>query len=70
VLHEELEREAALRLVAIWQASHKAQNGKAARTAGQPPRSRPFDPDQRATPGTRPKIRWDEHAQSRKSEGG
>jgi hypothetical protein len=70
VLHEELEREAALRLVAIWQASHKAQNGKAARTASQPPRSRPFDPDQRATPDTRPKIRWDEHAQSRKSEGG
>jgi hypothetical protein len=93
VLHEDVERDAALRLLAIWQASAKAaiakgksaqnesakdesanQGGmtpaasKAARPAGHQPVHSLADGLERAVPPTRPKIRWEEFAQSKKAD--
>jgi hypothetical protein len=68
VLHEEIEPEAALRLVAIWQASHKAERKAAARAGTHQPHSRPIEPEERAMPPARPKIRWDEYAQTRRAD--
>ena len=68
LLHEEIERDAALRLVAIWQASRSSENrSPAARTAYQPQywqdetreRSAP------ALPSNRPKVAWDEFVQNK-----
>lgn len=70
LLQEEIEPETALRLVAIWQASHRAEKKSApARPAVQPPQYRAGGRSEPAAPSTRPRIRWDEHAQTRKSEG-
>jgi hypothetical protein len=69
-LYEDIEPEAALRLIAIWQASHPAQ-----RTAALPhaPGLQPqHSPDEQATrpeplaPPTRPKVRWEEYAGNRR----
>jgi hypothetical protein len=70
LLQEEIEPETALRLVAIWQASQRAEKKSApARPAVQPPQYRAGGRSEPAAPSTRPRIRWDEHAQIRKSEG-
>jgi hypothetical protein len=72
LLHKEIETDAALRMIAIWRASHPAEK-KAARQA-------PAHQPQHAPDGTvrgrrteelpsRPEIRWDEHAQTRKAQG-
>jgi hypothetical protein len=57
-LYEDVTQEAAMRLVAVWQASHKP-----------PPQAKPkheqylhVDSGRQAFPVTRPQIRWDEHA--------
>ena len=69
LLHEEIEPEAALRLVAIWQASHQAEKKSAtARPAAHQPVHSPAQARERAEIAARPKIRWDEHQQARKSE--
>jgi hypothetical protein len=73
LLHEEIEPEAALRLVAIWQASHPAEKKSSAPGAAHQPqyveniegeRSAP------ALPATRPKVPWDELKQRRHADGG
>jgi hypothetical protein len=70
LLHEEVEVDAALRLIAIWQASHPAEKKSAARsaTAHQPQ----YWHDEKNERGAsaqamRPKVPWDELAQ-RKAE--
>jgi hypothetical protein len=69
VLHEEIETQSALRLIAIWQADHRATKKQAA------PRQQPHQPvlwqgvGEEALPVSRPKIRWEEHAAARKAEG-
>jgi hypothetical protein len=73
LLHEEIEPDAALRLVAIWQASHPAENrSPATRTAaGHQPQYWQDEKSERsapALPATRPKVAWDEFVQSRKAE--
>lgn len=70
VLHEELEKGAALRLIAIWQAAHRAER-KPQATAK--PAHQPIhwqgDANEPALPAARPKIAWEEHAATRKAEG-
>jgi hypothetical protein len=65
LLHEEIETDAALRLIAIWQASHPAEKAK---PAVHQPHHWPGDRNEQERPAARPKIRWDDHAQSRKAE--
>jgi hypothetical protein len=71
LLHEELKAASALRLVALWQAADREQQ--------RPPASAPVavpHPPQRsvenrmrpAVPSARPKILWDDHARSRKTD--
>lgn len=67
LLHEEIEREAALRLVAIWQASDRAEKPAVSRPDAHRAPGRPHDPDRRAMPSDRPKIRWDEYAGARRA---
>lgn len=65
VLHEDIERDAALRLVAIWQAERKPEPTAAAAPVA---RERPVpsaNTRARAVPPARPRIRWDEHARAR-----
>lgn len=68
LLHEEVAPEAALRLLAIWQASRKDE------TSAQPtepqPQPRAGEPVRRTTLVGRPKIQWDEHAKARQADGG
>jgi hypothetical protein len=69
LLQEEIEPDMALRLVAIWQASRRAEKKSApARPAVQPPQYRAGGRSEPTVPPARPRIRWDEHAQTRKSE--
>jgi hypothetical protein len=68
LLHEEIEPEAALRLIAIWQASHPAQKDTAARAASHQPHYWQDEPNKQAVPVERPKIRWEEHAQAHRAE--
>jgi len=69
LLQEEIEPDTALRLVAIWQSSRRAEKKSApARPAVQPPQNRTGGRSEPAVPPARPRIRWDEHAQTRKSE--
>jgi hypothetical protein len=67
VLHEEIEPEAALRLLAIWQASHRAEKNS---TGPQPAAHQPVyvheQPRERPEVPSRPKVRWDDLAQTRK----
>ena len=66
-LHEEIETEAALRLVAIWQAARRAERKSA---LPRQPVHQPVnwdDGERPATPVARPKIAWDELA-ARKAE--
>jgi hypothetical protein len=72
LLHEEIEPDAALRLVAIWQASHPAESrSSATRPAAHQPQYRQDEKSERnapALPVTRPKVAWDEFVHSRKAE--
>ena len=71
LLHEEIKPDAALRLVAIWRASHPAESKSLTRTATahQPQYSRDEKSERNtpALPVTRSKVAWDELVQSRKS---
>ena len=69
LLQEEIETETALRLLAIWQASRRVEKKSApAHLAIQPPQYRTASRSEPADSPARPRIRWDEHAQTRKSE--
>jgi uncharacterized protein (DUF2336 family) len=72
LLHEEIKPDAALRLVAIWRASHPAESKSPTRTAAahQPQYSRDEKSERNtpALPVTRSKVAWDEFVQSRKAE--
>jgi len=69
LLHEEIEPDAALRLVAIWQASHPAEKKIPPRTAAthQPQYWQDETSERRGATllVTRPKVAWDEFVQSR-----
>jgi hypothetical protein len=73
LLHEEIEPDAALRLIAIWQKSHPAEN-KFPPTRSAATHQPQFSRDQKSErsaptlPVTRPKVAWDEFVQSRKAE--
>jgi hypothetical protein len=72
LLHEEVETDAALRLIAIWRASHPAEKKSAARSAvaHQPQYWRDETSERGSSPAvTRPKVPWEELSQSRKAEG-
>jgi hypothetical protein len=70
LLHEEIDTESALRMVAIWRAGHPADTKIPARPdAGHQPQYAP-DGNTRGhradeLPVSRPKIRWEEHAQAK-----
>jgi hypothetical protein len=73
LLHEQIEPDAALRLVAIWQASHPSENRtlptrSAATHQPQYWHDEKSDRSAPALPVTRPKVAWDEFVQSRKAE--
>jgi hypothetical protein len=72
LLHEELETDAALRLVAIWQASHPAEKSPAPRTAAHQPQhshDEKSEPRPAYLPVNRPKVPWDEFIQAHKATG-
>jgi hypothetical protein len=69
LLYEEIERDAALRLIAIWQANRKAEKkSPPAPAATHQPQLWPDAKSESASPFTRQKIRWDEFNQPRKAE--
>jgi hypothetical protein len=69
LLHEEVEREMALRLLAIWQSNRRLEKKPApARPASATLRPRAGSRSTRAGLPARPPIRWDELAQTRKSD--
>jgi hypothetical protein len=65
LLHEEIEQDAALRLIALWRASHPAAKRTAPAAAHQPVHSPDPRGEAAAALPARPKIKWDEHAQSK-----
>lgn len=65
-LYEELDRDSAERLIAIWQAAHPAQRAATQRTPHQPQHH--DDGKVRPALPARPAIRWEEHAQRRAGE--
>jgi hypothetical protein len=72
LLHQEVEPGAALRLVAIWQASHPAEKSAAPQTAVLQPQYWQDEKSERRAaplPVTRPKVPWDEFIQTRQAEG-
>ncbi|MBM3531057.1 MAG: DUF2336 domain-containing protein [Alphaproteobacteria bacterium] len=74
VLQEEIEPEAALRLLAIWQTSNrpepaaKAPAPVAARAPAAAPVPRRAEVRERAVPPARPVIKWEEHAKARRTD--
>ena len=73
LLHKEIEPDAALRLIAIWQASQPAEKSAAPQTAARQPQHRQDEKSERRAaplPVTRPKVPWDEFIQARKAAGG
>jgi hypothetical protein len=73
LLHQEIEPDAALRLVAIWQASHPAEKSPAPQTIAHQPQYWHDEINERRggpLPVTRPKVPWDEFIQARAAEGG
>jgi hypothetical protein len=71
LLHEEVEPGAALRLVAIWRASHPAEKSVTRTGVAHQPQYWQDSQTERgkAVPATRPKVPWDEFVQSRKADG-
>ena len=77
-LYQDIEPEAALRIVAIWRASHKAarqrpaspQQGQQRTVTPQPAAHRPqlWHVEERPALPARPQIRWAQHEQIRKAE--
>ncbi|MBX9843095.1 MAG: hypothetical protein K2Z80_14940 [Xanthobacteraceae bacterium] len=70
-LHEELQAEAALRLVALWQAADRAAQRPPASAPVAVPPAPPRSVEERIRPAAapaRPKILWDDHARSRKAD--
>ena len=73
LLHQEIEPGAALRLVAIWQASHPAEKSPAPQSVAHQPQYWQDERSERRAaplPVTRPKVPWDEFIQARQAEGG
>jgi hypothetical protein len=72
LLHENLKAGSALRMIAIWQATHRAEKKPAATPPATAPRESQATAAERraALSVVRPKIRWDVHAQTRKTESG
>jgi uncharacterized protein (DUF2336 family) len=70
LLHDEIEPDAALRLVAIWQASHPSEKKAPPRIAHQPQYWQDETSERRGAtlPVTRPKVPWDKFVQSRDAE--
>jgi hypothetical protein len=71
-LHEELEPDSALRLIAIWQASHPAEKSPTPQTAVHQPQNWQDEKSERRPaflPVNRPKVPWDEFIQSHKATG-
>jgi hypothetical protein len=70
LLHGEIELDAALRLIAIWQASHPAEKSSAPATY-QPHHHQDEKSERRIAPLTviRPKVPWDEFIQAHKATG-
>jgi len=71
LLHEELESDAARRLIAIWQVSHPAEKKPSAASAHRPQYWQD-DRSERSAPSvlaTRPKVAWDELMQKRHADG-
>jgi hypothetical protein len=70
LLYEDLKAASALRMIAIWQAVHRAEK----KSVATPPAAAPCEPhptisERRAAFSVvRPKIRWDQHTQNRKAE--
>jgi hypothetical protein len=65
LLQEEIEPDAALRLVAIWQASHQANKKPApAHPAGHQPVYSPSGPRERVEIAPRPRIDWDQYVRT------
>lgn len=69
LLHDDVAPESALRLIAIWQATSRAETRDASprSSAHQPFRAQASIIDRGALPA-RPKIRWEDHARTRKSD--
>ncbi|MBX9829491.1 MAG: hypothetical protein K2Y27_31445 [Xanthobacteraceae bacterium] len=71
-LHEELKAEAALRLVALWQAADRAAERPPASAPVAVPPAPPRSVEERirpaAAPLARPKILWEQHAQTRRAD--
>jgi hypothetical protein len=68
LLHEEIKPDAALRLVAIWQASHPVESKSSPTYQPQYSRDQKSERSAPALPVTRPKVAWDEFVQSHKAE--
>jgi hypothetical protein len=70
LLHEEVEQDAALRLIAIWQASQKSEKKSQSLhpVAAHQPQLWPDEKSERASAHARPKIRWEEHVKPGKAE--
>jgi len=65
LLQEEIKPEAALRLVAIWQASHQANKKSApAHPTGHQPVYSPAGPRERVEIAERPRIDWDQYVRT------
>jgi hypothetical protein len=72
LLHQEIERGAALQLIAIWQASHSAEKSPAPQTVTHQSQYWQDEKSERRAaplPATRPKVPWDEFIQTRQSGG-
>jgi hypothetical protein len=69
LLHEEIEPASALRMIAVWQAGHRPERKpQDAATGHQPQRRRDERRDNPPAPAARPRIHWDEYAQTRKTD--
>ena len=71
LLHEDLKAASALRLIAIWQALHRAEKKPMAAPPAAAAREPQHTIEQRSRAAlsiVRPKIQWDDHAQARKAE--
>ena len=61
-LYEDLDRESAMRLIAIWQATHKPATTSKPKQEHKHEQYLHADSGRPAFPGARPRIPWDEHA--------
>jgi hypothetical protein len=67
LLHEEIEPQSALRMIAVWRAGHPPERKpQDAPAVHQPQRRRDERRDNAPALAARPRIRWDDYAQTRK----